>query len=188
MASPKAETGTTTKGGTPTKERFAPADWGCPPCAMVTVGPTGTAVRTDGETELLPGVTEGAPLPDGLSWLARATAEVAADTVHQGGARRPAVPGEYRDRRFEAHPTRRANGEVVWWLVDQTARYAAEEALTTERERTTFLAEASNVLLSSLNAERCMAATARLAAGFFADAAVVVAPASGRRLPVTRAV
>ncbi|KPC76073.1 cupin, partial [Streptomyces sp. NRRL F-6602] len=40
-------------------------------------------VRTDGEMELLPGVTEGAPLPDGLSWLAGATAEVAADTPGQ---------------------------------------------------------------------------------------------------------
>ncbi|MFB8122874.1 PP2C family protein-serine/threonine phosphatase [Streptomyces bacillaris] len=188
MASPKAETGTPTKGGTPTKERFAPADWGRPPCAMITVDPVGTAARTDGDMELLPGVVEGAPLPDGLSWLAGATAEVAADTVHQGGTRRPAVAGEYRGRRFEAHPTRRANGEVVWWLVDQTARYAAEEALTAERERTAFLAEASSMLLSSLNADRCMAATAKLAAGFFADAAVVVAPASGRRLPVTRAV
>lgn len=183
MASPTAET------GTPTKERFTPADWGRPPHAViVVVGRAGTAVRIEGDTGLLPGVGQDAPLPDGLSWLARASASVAEDAVHQGGSRRSAVEGEFAGRRFEAHPTRRGDGEVVWWLVDQTARYAAEEALTAERERTRFLAEASNVLLSSLNSERCMAATARLAAGFLADAAVVVAPAAGRRLPVTRAV
>ncbi|MFF2697342.1 PP2C family protein-serine/threonine phosphatase [Streptomyces cyaneofuscatus] len=182
MGSPKTETGTSTK------ERFDPADWGRPPYAVIVVDRAGTAVRAEGETTLLPGVEQGVPLPDGLSWLAGATAAVADDAVHQGGSPRPAVEGEFAGRRFEAHPTRRADGEVVWWLVDHTARYAAEEALTAERERTRFLAEASNVLLSSLNSDRCMAATARLAAGFLADAAVVVAPAAGRRLPVTRAV
>ncbi|MYW34203.1 PP2C family protein-serine/threonine phosphatase [Streptomyces sp. SID2119] len=182
MGSPKAKTGTSTK------ERFDPADWGRPPYAVIVVDRAGTAVRTEGETTLLPGVEQGVPLPDGLFWLAGATAAVADDAVHQGGSPRPAVEGRFAGRRFEAHPTRRADGEVVWWLVDHTARYAAEEALTAERERTRFLAEASNVLLSSLNSERCMAATARLAAGFLADAAVVVAPAAGRRLPVTRAV
>ncbi|MFZ4267487.1 PP2C family protein-serine/threonine phosphatase [Streptomyces arboris] len=182
MGSPKTETGTSTK------ERFDPADWGRPPYAVLVVDRAGTAVRTEGETNLLPGVEQGVPLPDGLSWLAGATAAVADDAVHQGGSPRPAVEGEFAGRRFEAHPTRRADGLVVWWLVDQTARYAAEEALTAERERTRFLAEASNVLLSSLNSERCMDSTARLAAGFLADAAVVVAPAAGRRLPVTRAV
>lgn len=182
MGSPKAKTGTSTK------ERFDPADWGRPPYAVIVVDRAGTAVRTEGETTVLPGVEQGVPLPDGLSWLAGATAAVADDAVHQGGSPRPAVEGEFAGRRFEAHPTRRADGEVVWWLVDHTARYAAEEALTAERERTRFLAEASNVLLSSLNSDRCMAATARLAAGFLADAALVVAPAAGRRLPVTRAV
>ncbi|MFD8061498.1 PP2C family protein-serine/threonine phosphatase [Streptomyces cyaneofuscatus] len=182
MGSPKAKTGTSTK------ERFDPADWGRPPYAVIVVDRAGTAVRTEGETTLLPGVEQGVPLPDGLFWLAGATAAVADDAVHQGGSPRPAVEGRFAGRRFEAHPTRRADGEVVWWLVDHTARYAAEEALTAERERTRFLAEASNVLVSSLNSERCMAATARLAAGFLADAAVVVAPAAGRRLPVTRAV
>ncbi|WP_326702518.1 PP2C family protein-serine/threonine phosphatase [Streptomyces cyaneofuscatus] len=182
MGSPKTETGTSTK------ERFDPADWGRPPYAVIVVDRAGTAVRTEGETSLLPGVEQGVPLPDGLSWLAGATAAVADDAVHQGGSPRPAVEGEFAGRRFEAHPTRRADGEVVWWLVDHTARYAAEEALTAERERTSFLAEASNVLLSSLNFERCMDSAARLAAGFLADAAVVVAPAAGRRLPVTRAV
>ncbi|MFD3750379.1 PP2C family protein-serine/threonine phosphatase [Streptomyces cyaneofuscatus] len=182
MGSPKAKTGTSTK------ERFDPTDWGRPPYAVIVVDRAGTAVRTEGETTLLPGVEQGVPLPDGLSWLAGATALVADDAVHQGGSPRPAVEGEFAGRRFDARPTRRADGEVVWWLVDHTARYAAEEALTAERGRTRFLAEASNVLLSSLNSERCMAATARLAAGFLADAAVVVAPAAGRRLPVTRAV
>lgn len=188
MVSLEGKTVTLTKDTKDTKERFAPASWGRPPHAVIVVDPAGTAARVDGETRLLPGVGQGMPLPDGLSWLARATAEIATDAVRQGAPEPSAVEGEFRGRRFEAHPTRCADGSVVWWLVDHTARYAAEEALIAERERTTFLAEASNVLLSSLNAERCMAATARLASGFLADAAVVVAPAEGRQLPVTRAV
>ncbi|MFJ9624186.1 PP2C family protein-serine/threonine phosphatase [Streptomyces sp. NPDC101181] len=182
MASPKGNT------GAPTKDRLTPASWGRPPHAVLVVDRDGTAAQVDGDPGLIPGVRQGAPLPDGLAWLVRATAEVSDDTVHQGGAERRAVPGEFQGRRFEAHPTRRADGNVVWWLVDHTARLDAEEALAAERERTTFLAEASNILLSSLNADRCMAATARLASGFLADAAVVVAPAAGRQLPVTRAV
>ncbi|GAA5610918.1 hypothetical protein Spla01_02064 [Streptomyces platensis] len=69
---------------------------------------------------------------------------------------------------------------MVWWLVDDTARRAAEDALRAERERTGFLAQASTELLASLNVDRCMDVTARLATRYLADAAVVVAPPSGR--------
>jgi serine phosphatase RsbU (regulator of sigma subunit) len=74
---------------------------------------------------------------------------------------------------------------VVWWLLDDTDLRRAEDALRSERERTLFLAEVSEVLSASLNVERCMEATTRLAAQHLADAAVLVAPAAGRRLPVT---
>nr|WP_245713886.1 SpoIIE family protein phosphatase [Nocardia vaccinii] len=58
-------------------------------------------------------------------------------------------------------------------------------ALADEQERTAFLAEASDILLASLNVERCMESTVRMAARHLADAAVVVAPAVGYRLPMT---
>ncbi|XMN05392.1 B12-binding domain-containing protein [Streptomyces griseobrunneus] len=150
MVPPEGKTVTPTKNTKNTKERFAPASWGRPPHVVVVVDLAGTAARVDGEMSLLPGVEQGIPLPDGLAWLARATVETAADAVHRGDPEPPAVTGEFRGRRFEAHPTRHADDAVVWWLVDHTARYAAEEALTAERERTRFLAEASNVLLSSV--------------------------------------
>ncbi|MFE3251023.1 SpoIIE family protein phosphatase [Streptomyces sp. NPDC059209] len=94
------------------------------------------------------------------------------------------IRGDIGDRSFEAHPTREESGEVVWWLVDDTDHRLARRALRLERARTTFLGEASNALLSSLNLVRCTETTARLAAGHLADAALVVAPSAGRGLPV----
>ncbi|MFI1016648.1 SpoIIE family protein phosphatase [Streptomyces sp. NPDC020965] len=126
------------------------------------------------------------------TWLARAHRELAgapapARSVSAGAPHRP-VHGRVGAQTFEARPTRRHDGSVVWWLTDDTDRHLAEEALSAERERTRFLAEASNVLLASLNTDRCMVATARLAAEHFGDAAVVIAPAVGRGLPVAHAV
>lgn len=93
--------------------------------------------------------------------------------------------GAVGDRRFEARPTLSGDGLVVWWLVDDTDRLLAELALDAERQRTALLAEASNLLLSSLNVERCMEVTAQLAARHLAEAAVVVAPSSIGRYPIT---
>ncbi|MFJ4965257.1 Phosphoserine phosphatase RsbU [Streptomyces sp. ADI96-02] len=181
MASPKAE-------AAPYNEpRSAATAWHRAPHAVIAVDPAGAVVEANAAAGSLAGVRVGARLPDALSWLADATTEVAAEPVRQGGASPPAVTGDFHSGRFEAHPTRCADGNVLWWLVDHTARRAAEEALATEQERTRFLAEASNVLLASLNTERCMAATARLAAEYLADAVVVVAPPAGRQLRLTRA-
>ena len=63
------------------------------------------------------------------------------------------------------------DGDTVWWLADVTDRQFAEDELAAERARTTFLAEASNVLLASLNTDRCMRVTAQLAAQYLAEAA-----------------
>ncbi|MFJ1869192.1 PP2C family protein-serine/threonine phosphatase [Streptomyces sp. NPDC088097] len=92
--------------------------------------------------------------------------------------------GPVGERTYEAHPTARHDGTVVWWLVDDTDHRLAREALRTERERTAFLTEASNLLLSSLNVERCMDVTAQMAAEHLADAALVIAPSRGRELPL----
>ncbi|MFD3549900.1 PP2C family protein-serine/threonine phosphatase [Streptomyces sp. NPDC058655] len=92
--------------------------------------------------------------------------------------------GPVGDRAYEAHPTVRGDGTVVWWLVDDTDHRLAREALRMERERTAFLTHASNLLLFSLNPDRCMDVTAQMAAEHLADAALVIAPSRGRELPV----
>ncbi|MFF3741206.1 PP2C family protein-serine/threonine phosphatase [Streptomyces sp. NPDC002566] len=99
-----------------------------------------------------------------------------------------AVRGRHGPWTLEAHATPGADGQVVWWLVDDTDRSLAEAALRSEQERTRFLAEASSRLLASLNVERCMDVAVELAAEYLADAAVLIAPASGKRHPVATCV
>ncbi|MFE9407126.1 PP2C family protein-serine/threonine phosphatase [Streptomyces sp. NPDC006530] len=114
-------------------------------------------------------------------WLA--TAHTALRVPHQGDG--AAIRSGLVDGRiFEAHPTVEDGGTVLWWLVDATDHRLAEEALRRERERTAFLGKASNLLLSSLNVDRCTHVTAQMAAEHLADAALVVAPARGDRLPL----
>ncbi|MGV0851866.1 PP2C family protein-serine/threonine phosphatase [Mycolicibacterium phlei] len=85
---------------------------------------------------------------------------------------------------IEAHPTPLPDGAVAWWLTTDTDRALREtrEELARERARATFLDDASAVLMASLNVDRCMEATAQMAARNLADAAVVVAPETGRDL------
>ncbi|MFD5872029.1 PP2C family protein-serine/threonine phosphatase [Streptomyces sp. NPDC060322] len=180
-----------------TRENTAPQTslWGLAPYPVIVAGAAGTVLELNGAAgHLLGGAAPGASMRDvAPGWLADAHQRVAA--AHSGSAERadeePAVPASVSGRigaqSFEAHATPTPERSVVWWLVDDTDRRLAEEALDTERERTRFLSEASNVLLSSLNTDRCMAAIAQLAAEYLADVAVVVAPAKGGRLPVARA-
>jgi hypothetical protein len=60
----------------------------------------------------------------------------------------------------------------------RTRSSTAQDALAHEQERTAFLSESSAALLGSLNL-RCMEVAARLAAEHLADAAMVLAPATG---------
>ncbi|MEV5581268.1 PP2C family protein-serine/threonine phosphatase [Streptomyces parvus] len=134
---------------------------------------------------LLPAAAPGAPLADvGPDWLRDAHAALnssgAPSTPGTGQAAAGVIDGRY----FEAHPTIRDDGYVAWWLVDDTDHRLVREALRTERELSAFLAKASSVLLSSLNLERCMDVTARMATENLADAALVIAPTRGHRLPV----
>ncbi|MCM2576769.1 PP2C family protein-serine/threonine phosphatase [Streptomyces meridianus] len=129
-------------------------------------------------TLVFPALETGAPLADGVpAWLAEAHAR-GEGTAH----------GAVGDRTFRASRSAPAPGGAAWWFTDTTEQSAAEEALRRERGRTAFLVEASNQLLSSLNARRCMDTTAQLAAGHLADAAVVLGPSGRRRIHVTRAV
>ncbi|MFF0490993.1 PP2C family protein-serine/threonine phosphatase [Nocardia sp. NPDC004068] len=152
--------------------------WTALPYPVLVVDSAGVVVTVnDPVRTVLPGVSPGAALRDvGPEWLC------GAHEVDEPVA----VSGSVAGRDFDAHPVALPGGEVMWWLVEDTGRLLreAEAALARERERAALLAEASTVLMSSLNVDRCMAAAVRLAARHLADAAVLVAPAQGQRLPI----
>ena len=101
------------------------------------------------------------------------------------GAQPPVTSGSVDGREFDAYPTALPSGEVAWWLMDTgPSLYDTKQALARERQRASFLDEASAVLMASLNYDRCMEATVQMAARHLADAAVVVAPLRGQRVPV----
>jgi hypothetical protein len=115
----------------------------------------------------LPGARSGALLADmAPTWLRDAHDSLVAE------GDRVVTAGALGERNVAAHPVQLAGGDVAWWLVDSTA----EQELRLERQRTEFLSTASTALLASLNPGRCMEVTARLAATYLADAALVIAP------------
>ncbi|MFJ2556386.1 MULTISPECIES: SpoIIE family protein phosphatase [unclassified Streptomyces] len=186
-----------TKGNSVTRTEQRPVSgiWSLAPYPVIVADPSGTITMVNpAAAGLLGGVLPGTNMNDAVpAWLARAHQEAVVRgrlpaQGAQGVAALPSVFGRIAAQSYEAHPTQGQDGNVVWWLVDDTDRRLAEEALAEERERTTFLTEASNVLLASLNTDRCMSATAQLAAEYLADIAVVVAPAAGQKLPVAHAV
>ncbi|MFD5816726.1 PP2C family protein-serine/threonine phosphatase [Streptomyces sp. NPDC127038] len=156
--------------------------WTSVPYPVLIADPAGAVLHVNAQASgLFPGIRSGAALAGSVpTWLADAHARQVAD----GPSDNVLVSGPVGERTFEAHPTVQDDGDVAWWFVDDTDHRLAREALRMERERTAFLAEASNTLLSSLNLERCMDVTARLAAEHLADAALVIAPRSAHRLPV----
>ncbi|GAA2302942.1 PP2C family protein-serine/threonine phosphatase [Streptomyces hawaiiensis] len=143
------------------------------PCPVVVLDADGhVAELNDAARALLPAARVGQPLSS-PAWLVTA-------------GRTPPTPvsREVGDRSFSAHPSLLAGGRTVWWLMEETAYRSAVGELAAERGRTRFLTEASTALLASLNLERCMEVTARLATEHLADAALVIAPTAARTLPV----
>ncbi|MFG1811646.1 PP2C family protein-serine/threonine phosphatase [Streptomyces sp. NPDC049040] len=133
---------------------------------------------------ILPALRPGSRLADVVpAWLSAAHDALRTSRPQAPQESGGPLSGLIGERSFEAHPSLQSDGKVVWWLVDDTDHRLVREALNMERERTAFLAKASSTLLSSLNLARCMDVTAQLAAEHLADAALVVAPARGRRLP-----
>ncbi|WP_373316558.1 PP2C family protein-serine/threonine phosphatase [Streptomyces xanthophaeus] len=168
------------------------APWSEAPYPVLVADDQGNLVLVNEVAGLLfPQARVGAPVVGTVpAWLSEAHARCLAPAAARPStaAAGAVVQGPVGDRSFEAHPTCREDGTVVWWLVDDTDHRLAREALRMERERTAFLGEASNVLLSSLNLERCMDVTAQMAAEHLADAAVVIAPSRGRELPIVSCV
>jgi serine phosphatase RsbU (regulator of sigma subunit) len=161
-------------------ERDLDAPWASLPWPVLVVDRAGDIQSmSDSAMTVLPGAAAGMALQDASpSWLSQAHRDVTAQSV--------AVAGLIDGRGFDAHPALLADGDVAWCLVEDTARVLEEtrRSLTMERERTAFLAEASAVLGASLNTERCMEATVQMATRHLADAAVLVAPPTGRRMAV----
>ncbi|MFI1412252.1 PP2C family protein-serine/threonine phosphatase [Streptomyces sp. NPDC020707] len=168
--------------------------WGDAPYPVLVADAQGAVVQhNDAANLLLPGTRAGTRLVDVVpAWLSAAHAALCSPgqapgrTPGTSTGQEPNAPltGMIGERAFEAHPSLRDDGTVAWWLVDDTDHLLARKALRMERKRTAFLAEASSTLLSSLNLGRCMDVTAELAAEHLADAALVIAPTYGRRLPV----
>jgi hypothetical protein len=137
---------------------------------------------------LFPRAAAGVALRDAVpAWLAKAHERAGRAQAASGPSAAPVTAcGPVGDLWFRAHPVLVDDGGIDWWLADETARHLAERRLSEERRLGAVLAEASGALLATLNAERCMELTARLAVEHLADAAVVVAPPAGRGLPVAR--
>jgi serine phosphatase RsbU (regulator of sigma subunit) len=163
------------------------------PYAVLSLDPSGAVVQLNDAARLLLGVPPGEP-PAGVvpGWLRDAqrslddpsqTAGADLAGTEVGGPGKDAVAcGPIGDRVFDAHPVPAGGAwgsTTAWWLVDVTEQTRLARELAVERGRQAFLAEASSRLLSSLNPDRCMDVTVRLAARYLADAATVVVPHSG---------
>ncbi|HEY0000453.1 MAG TPA: PP2C family protein-serine/threonine phosphatase [Actinoplanes sp.] len=132
----------------------------------------GTIVLVNAAAQsLVPGLAVGGQAGNvPLGGLARAVA-CGADSFtdetagrHLAGRRRPLGPAHYG-----------------WYLRDRTEEVRRAEALTTERARSSFLAEAGRRLSASLHQGRCLRTTAELAVAHLADAALVVRPGDRRQ-------
>ncbi|MER6693742.1 PP2C family protein-serine/threonine phosphatase [Streptomyces minutiscleroticus] len=162
------------------------AAWAEAPYPVLVVDRHGGLVRiNEAARALLPDVADGDRLHEKVpSWLSQAHRRL-------GDGPRDAcagpLSGSINDRLFEAHPTSGADGDVVWWLVDETDRRLAETALSDAQVRSEVLAKVSSALLSTLNVPRCTEVAASMAAEHLAEAAVLVAPPQGRRHPLTHA-
>ncbi|MGW5309472.1 PP2C family protein-serine/threonine phosphatase [Nocardia thailandica] len=153
----------------------------------VLVGPDSVVLaRNEAAAAMFPQVSDGVTLAAGpLSWL---------QGPHRALSSTPLTPrsaltaGRLGDHVIDAHPTVLGDGSVLWWLLTDTATALerAERDLREAQERTAFLAEAAEILMGSLNPQRCMESIARIAADRLGDAAVVVAAARRRYHPITQ--
>ncbi|WP_353946090.1 PP2C family protein-serine/threonine phosphatase [Streptomyces sp. HUAS MG91] len=160
------------------------------PYPSVTVDRRGRVLScNDRAGALLERVRAGALLSDvAPSWLADAHAEALRAVGGDGPTPVEAARGPIGEATVDAFPSRTADGSVAWWLVDDSDLRGVRDELAGERDRSRVLQEISGELLASLNVDRCMEVTARMAAQHLADAAVIVGVRAGRLYPVTRCV
>jgi serine phosphatase RsbU (regulator of sigma subunit) len=122
-------------------------------------------------TALVPGLTAGTAAGAGpLPGLAGAVASGA-----------DSFTDEFRGRHLAGRRRALGDDHYGWYLRDRTEEVMRAEALSAERARTAFLAEAGRRLSASLHQGRCVRTTAELAVANLADAAVVVLPAHHRQ-------
>ena len=119
---------------------------------------------------------------DGPAWLAEAQRGLSArlTTGREGLACAP-VRGPIGERVFEAHPVWADGGYVTWLLIDVTGQQQVMETLRAERDSAVSMVQAATELLSTLNLDRCLETTARLAVRHLARSALVVIPLGSRR-------
>ncbi|BBY15347.1 PP2C family protein-serine/threonine phosphatase [Mycolicibacterium litorale] len=162
------------------------AAWSSVPHPVIVVTSDGVvrAVSVSAQA-LLPSAVPGSELAGTVpTWLSRAHR----DLTHRLGTsdvEATIASGTVDGRTFDARPTV-LDGDVAWWLLEDTGRELRDtrRSLTREQARTSFLDEASAVLMATLNVDRCMTATVQLATRHLADAAAVIAPVNANRLPV----
>lgn len=149
-----------------------------PPCPVLALLPDGRLLRLSEEARrLLPG-------PDDAPAVRAVRERLAGDPG--------AAPLWIGDRCFDLRRTPGGpDGAGLWWLFDRTERHRAESELLAElheeRARSETLGALHNALLSTLNLDRCRELTVRLAAEHLAEAAVLIGPPEGRRMPLTYA-
>jgi serine phosphatase RsbU (regulator of sigma subunit) len=158
--------------------------WQSVPHPVVVVDADGVVrALSSAARSVLPDAAPGSPLHHTVpAWLTAAHQQFVLTPDVDAGA----VSGVVEGRQIGAQPALLPGGDVAWWLLDDGAHRLAQvqRALVREQDRAAFLDETSAVLMASLNLDRCMEATVELAARHLADAAVVVAPVSGGRIPV----
>lgn len=161
--------------------------WQDAPDAAVLAAPDGTVrALNDAARRLFPAAEAGAELGDATAaWLGEAHRPFCFSGLSEADA---AAGGWVAGRSYLARAVRRADAAVMWWLTDDTDARRARDELRAERLRVEFLREVSTALQGSLNLERCMEMTARLAAGRLADAVLVLAPGVRRRHRTVRCV
>lgn len=162
------------------------AAWSSIPHPVIVVTSDGVVRAVSTSTHsVLPSAIPGSDLDDvAPPWLAQAHRRLV-QRLGTPDADDAAASGSLHGKRFEARPTV-LDGQIAWWLVEDAGRelWDTKQALTREQARTSFFGEASAVLMATLNVDRCMSATVHLAVRHLADAASVVAPVTGNRLPV----
>ncbi len=121
--------------GTPvtkTHERPASGAWSTAPYPVIESGANGVLTGLNpAASRLLPDARPGAMMAEAVpAWLAQADRELREPTASTSAdprtATAPTASGRIGVRSYEARAGHGSNGDVLWWLVDDTDRRLAE--------------------------------------------------------------